>query len=136
MKRGYEEKDAREKPSRKPGKVGEVHDAPFVGYINLQLDADQKASFDAWFASASFWDAYNYQVGDGINVAVKLDPKQEGFLASATQRRPSSPNAGLVVTARARQADIALGRLVYCLTILSHAEKWTDLQPVADPDRW
>jgi hypothetical protein len=75
-------------------------------------------------------------VGDGVNLSLKLDPKGGGFLASATQRRADSPNAGLVVTARGRDAATAWGRCLFCLALLGHKERWEDTQPLANPDRW
>jgi len=122
--------------SRKPGGVGESFDAPFIGYINLNLTDEDKARFDEWARSASVWEVLEFQVGDGVNLSLKIDPKSAGYIASATQRRVSSPNAGLVVTARARVAETALLRVLFCLALLSHAERWTDVQSVANPDRW
>lgn len=125
-----------EKTSRKPGGVGASYDAAFVGYINLQLTDDEKSAFPAWFESASFWPAFSNIVEAGVNISVKIEQKSGGFLASGTQRLNASPNAGLVVTARARDASTALGRLVFSLLVLSHYERWVDRQAVADPDRW
>ena len=132
----YGDTDGSNKPTRKPGAVGGGMDAAFRGYINLQLSADQKAAYDEWSGSASLWEALEGFCADGVNLSLKLDPRNEGYLASATQRRAASPNAGLVVTARARDAGTALGRLLFTLTVLSHAERWEDMQPIADPDRW
>jgi hypothetical protein len=125
-----------DKPHKKQGAVGTVDNAQFRGYINLNLSDDQKAAYETWAASASFWEALEYNVSSGVNLSLKVDPKGGGFLASATQRRESSPNAGLCVTARGRDAGTAWGRVLYCLTILNHAERWEDVQPLANPDRW
>jgi hypothetical protein len=112
------------------------YDAPFVGYVNLQLTDEQKEAYVSWAASESFWEQLEYQVGDGVNLSIKVDVKSGGFIGSATQRREDSPNAGLVVTARGGSVTKALGRTLYCLTILSHKEQWVDTQPLANPDRW
>jgi hypothetical protein len=132
----YGDQNGKDKPARKPGSVGGDYSAEFRGYINLNLDEAQKAAYADWAASASLWEALEFQVGDGVNIAVKIDPKSEGFLASATQRRASSPNAGLVVTARGRDVVTAWGRVLYCLTVLSRHERWEETQPLANPDRW
>lgn len=136
MKRGYEDKNGKDKPVREQSEVVETYDAPFRGYINLQLSDAQKEVYDTWEASESFWVWLQSSVEDGVNLSLKLDPKGKGYLASATQRRASSPNAGLVVTARAGAAAKALGRVLYCLALLGHKERWEDLVPLADPDRW
>lgn len=136
MKRGYESKDD---PKRSPGKqnsVGGRDDAVFRGYINLNLSEEQKAGHDAWASSASMWERFADEVAGGVNISVKREPEKGSFLASGTQRDASSPNAGLVVTARAKDAPTALTRLLYTLTILSHKPRWEDTQPLADPDRW
>lgn len=132
----YADKNGKERPTKNQGKVGTGYDAPFRGYINLNLSDEQKVAWVAWSASESFWDALASFVADGINLAVKVDPKGSGALASATQRSEASKNAGLVVTARGQNGSIALSRLVYCLVILGHKERWEDTQPLANPDRW
>jgi len=114
----------------------EGFDAPFLGYINVTLTAEQRALFGDWSQSASAWETFAAAITDGINISVKLDPKRDCYLASGTQRRRSSPNAGLVVTARGSEAYTALFRLLFVLAYLSRSERWEDTQPVADPDRW
>lgn len=133
---GYADKNGKERSPRGKGALGKGYDAPFRGYINLNLSDEQKTAWEKWAESAAFWEQLAYHVQDGIHLAVKVDPKGTGFLASATQRREDSPNAGLVVTARGKSADIALSRCVYCLVVLGHKERWEDTQPLADPDRW
>lgn len=135
-KGSYADVDGKQKPARTPSGVGAGMDAQFRGYINLTLSDSDKAGYEKWSASASFWEALEYHVGDGVNLSLKRDPKSDGFLASATQRRVSSPNAGLVVTARGQDATTAWGRVLFCLTLLSKKERWEDTQPLADPDRW
>lgn len=126
----------KEKSAGKSRKVGTVLDAPFRGYVNLNLRDDQKAAYEAWAASEAFWDTLQGNVERGVVISLKLDPKGTGYLGSATQRDSNSPNAGLVVTARGRDAATALGRTLFCLAILDRHERWEETQPVADPDRW
>lgn len=133
---GYGDKNGKERTPRKSNSVATVDNAPFRGYINLTITEDQKRAFDKWQESASLWEVLEASVADGVNLAVKRDPKGSGFLSSATQRRVDSPNAGLVVTARGSSAATSWARLLYCLAILSRAERWEDVQPMADPDRW
>lgn len=135
-KRSYGSQNGVDKSPRQKGKVGASYDAPFRGYINLNLSDEQKASFEVWAASEAPWDALAGFVSDGVNLSLRIDPKSGGFLASATQRREDSPNAGLVVTARASGAAKALFRVLFCLVVLSHEERWESTQPLADPDRW
>lgn len=128
------EKDGRKRKQQAPPEVS--YDAPFVGYINLQLTEEEKASYERWSQSSSYWEAIETFTADGVNISLKVDVRSGGFLASGTQRRVNSPNAGLVVTARSRSAATALGRLMFSLVVLSRHERWTERQPVADPDRW
>jgi len=136
MKGRYGEQNGKDKPVRKQGNVGGGYDAPFRGYINVALTDEQKAQYEVWSQSASYWESLEFNVADGVNISLKVDPKSSGFLASATQRRSGSPNAGLVVTARAKDASTALGRVVYILAVLGRKERWEDSHPLADPDRW
>lgn len=128
--------DGANKPTRKSDKVAPVDNAEFRGYVNLELSDEQKSAFEAWAQSQAYWEALEGFVSTGVNLSLKREQKHGGYLASATQRDPSSPNAGLVVTARGREATVALGRVLFCLTILARHERWEETQPVANPDRW
>lgn len=128
-------KYAAKKPAREPGKVGEVYDAVFRGFINLNLSDSQKREFPAWANVTDMPSKMQNACVDGIVLSLKIDQKSGGFMASATQRRVSSKNAGLAVTARASDAGTALTRLLYMLDILPW-DDWEALQPMADPDRW
>jgi hypothetical protein len=131
-----DKKPRKKAPLAQSGGVAASYDAAFIGYINLTLSEEQKSAFPDWQLSASAIDSLEAFTGDGINFSLKTDTRSGGFLASATQRRSDSPNAGYVVTARAREAYTAFWRVVYCVVLLSHAERWTDIQPMASPDRW
>lgn len=133
---GYGSQNGKDKPTAKRDQMGGLDDAVFRGYINLDLTPKEKELYEAWSNSASFWEALEAQTGVGVNISLKRELKQGGFFASGTQRDPKSPNAGLVVTARGRTAVTAFGRLLYCLTLLSHAQSWEEIKPLADPDRW
>lgn len=135
-KGSYGSQNGVDKPRGKQGGLGAGDDAAFRGYINLSLSDEQKSTYDAWAASQAFWEALAFNIGSGVNLSLKRDKKTGGFQGSATQRDPSSPNAGLCVTARGSSAEVALGRTLFCLTILNHAERWEDIQPLANPDRW
>lgn len=128
--------DGGTKPAGKRGKVGGVDDAEFRGYLNVNLTAEQKGMYPAWAASSSYWEALQGFAESGVNLSLKRERKSGGFLASGTQRNPESVNAGLCVTARASNASDALGRLLFVLTGLSRSDRWEDVQPLADPDRW
>jgi hypothetical protein len=122
--------------SRKPGKVGAADDAVFRGYINKDLSEEEKSAYPAWAASSSYWEALQGFTDAGVNLSLKRERKSGGFLASGTQRNPESVDAGLCVTARARNAADALGRLLFILTLLSRSYRWEDDTPLSDPDRW
>jgi len=128
--------DGENRTTRKPNKVGDVDNAEFRGYINLELTDAQKETYPAWVASDGYWQALEGFTADGVNLSLKRERRTGGFLASATQRSPSSPNAGLCVTARGKEATVALGRLLFCLTILSRKERWEETQALSNPDRW
>jgi len=118
------------------GAASKGDDAEFRGYVNLNLTEEEKSGYAVWASPDTLFQVFAAQVNGGVNVAVKPDPKGAGFLASATQRRVASPNAGLCVTARADDPVKAFGRLMYILAILDRSPRWEDTQPVANPDRW
>lgn len=128
--------DGAQKPTRKQDKLGRLGNAAFRGYLNLNLSDQQKERYPAWATSAAYWEALEGFVEAGVHISLKIETRPSGFLASGTQRDPESPNAGLCVTARGKDASTALGRLLYCLTILNQRERWEDIQPLANPDRW
>lgn len=128
--------DGASKPTRKQAKVDGVDNAEFKGYINLDLSEEQKELYPAWAQSEAYWEALQGFTEIGVNLSLKRERKTGGFLASATQRDPDSPNAGLCVTARGKDAPTALGRVLYILTVLSREERWEAVQPMANPDRW
>ncbi len=128
--------DGENKSAGKRKSVGALDNADFRGYINLDLSDDQKERYLAWAQSEAYWQALEGFTDQGVNLSLKRERKTGGFLASATQRDPDSPNAGLCVTARGKEAAVALGRVLYILTILSRKERWEETQPLANPDRW
>lgn len=132
----YADNNGKERPARKQGKSRDGYDAAFRGFVNVSLDAEQKETFDVWRLSDAPWERLELSCADGVAFGLKRNPAGDGYIASATQRRESSPDAGLVVTARASDPIKALGRLLFCLTVLSHGENWEGVQPMADPDRW
>jgi len=135
-KGSYGSQNGKEKPAAKQGSLGSDYSAEFRGYINVNLSDDQKSVFESWKETGSPWEVFEASVADGINLSVKIEPKTGGFLTSATQRRSGSPNAGLVVTARGRDASTSWLRCLYILALLSHKERWEETQPLASPDRW
>lgn len=111
-------------------------EAEFRGFLNVNLTDAQKSTFDKWCEGTGAWETLHGMVGNGVVVSVKTDARGGGFIASATQRRADSPNAGLCVTARAGEPPKALLRLLFTLAILGHSDRWEDVQPIASPDRW
>ena len=129
-------REPKRKSNRKQSSVGEGWDAAFRGYINVNLSEEQKEAWGDYHSSAHAWAQFDASVSDGVNLSIRYDAKGQCFLASATQRREGSPNAGLVVTARGGEPLISLTRLLYTLAFLGSAERWEDIQPLANPDRW
>lgn len=135
-RRGSNDTDGGGKSTGKRKQVGEDYSAEFKGYVNVDLSDDQKAAFGEWVDGGGFAEYLPVIVADGVNVALKIDPKSGGFLASATQRRLGSVNAGLCVTARAKEPILALERVVFIIAYLDGGGAWEDTQPRANPDRW
>lgn len=128
--------NGKNKPAGKSREMGKAEDAAFRGYINITLSSAEKEAYPAWATPETVFAVFSEAVAIGVNVSVKPDPKQVGFLASATQRDAGSVNAGLCVTARAGDAVTAFGRLMYILGILARSPSWEDTAPMANPDRW
>lgn len=132
----YGDQNGKGRAASKRNSVADGFAADFRGYLNLNLSAADKALFEDWWQTSEPADVLEAAVADGVNLALKIEPRGGGFLASATQRRVSSVNAGICVTARGSSAILAWGRLLFILYTLSAHERWEDTQPLADPDRW
>lgn len=136
MKNDYATKNGKEKPVNKSRALGKAEEADFRGYINLNLSPEEKEAYLSWAEPNTVFTVLGNAVEDGVHLSVRGDRQTSGYIASATQRRASSPNAGLCVTMRASDPVKALGRLLYGLAILARSERWEDTVPLADPDRW
>lgn len=110
--------------------------AEFRGYINVQLSDEEKLGLDAWAIPDNVAGQLVASVDDGVVFSLKGLPDGTTAMASATQRRTDSPNAGLCVTARASTPGKAWLRLLYVLSLMAYAARWEDVVPMADPDRW
>jgi len=121
-------------PARARERVSGV--AEWRGFINVNLNASQKAQFEDWLLTGEVWDILAAVVGSGAHIAIKLDQSSGGFMASITQRNPDHVNAGLAVTARSSLAEKALFRTLYLVQILGVDADWSVGQAPADPDRW
>lgn len=132
----YADKDGKERKARKHVTDEQADNAPFVGYVNVDLTDQQKAAYTKWAETASLWEQFTFFVSVGVNVSVKRERSSGGYLASGTQRDPTSVNAGLVVTARGKDPVTAFGRLVYTLTLLEKTGAWTRPKQRVDDDRW
>lgn len=121
--------------SEVPAPRMDVYNAPFKGYINVNLSDEQKDRMPAWVDSVEMDELVRFWCISGCVLSMKLDPKTGNYMASVTQRKEDSPNAGLAVTARAGHPVKALYRLLYVLDILGGGA-WQEQHPMADPDRW
>lgn len=136
VKRIAGDTDGENRRGRKAASASETWNAAFRGYLNYTPTDPERSNFEAWCESASLWDVLQASVEDGVHLTLKWDAKQSTYLASGTQRREGSPNAGLVVTARASEAWKAFARLLFSLARLGQSARWEDVQPMTNPDRW
>lgn len=111
-------------------------EAAWRGYINVDLTDAEKTEFVEWAMTDRPWQVLDNAVQAGVVITLKQNVRGGGCLASATQRRASSVNAGLCVTARASWSATALMRVVFLLERLGVASDWAAAHPLADPDRW
>lgn len=111
-------------------------DVDWRGFINVNLNADQKAQFDIWATTSEPLDILEEVVSAGCHIAVKINHDGGGFMASVTQRNPASVNAGLAVSARSGEAWKALYRVLFLIAVLGVDADWGKGQPPSDPDRW
>jgi len=134
--KSYGQATGRETPERKPKKAPANGTVEFRGYLNVNLTDDQKKAFVAWYEMGSFWNTLQYSLAAGVQLSVKQESDGQTILASATCRNPDSPNAGLCVTARAKEGGLAVGRLMFILDYLGIDAAWEKTVPLPTDDRW
>lgn len=127
--------DRRDK-ARSAQRAGGTQGNVWRGYINVSLNAQQKAEFDDWAHTEDTWLALSEAVSSGCQLGLKYQAGEACFLASLTQRTEGHVNAGLCVTARSVTADKALLRVLYLYRLLGSDGPWEAVQGVADPARW
>lgn len=136
MKQPYGTQNGKNNKEPARAAVGDGYDAPFRGYLNVPMSAELKEEWRVWSETTEWVDVLSREVENGVAVSVKIDARGNGYIASGTQRAANSPNSGLCVTARGGEPGVALSRLLFCLAYLGKADRWEDVQSVADPDRW
>lgn len=129
-----EQDAAEERKANRAMKAGAVAD--WRGYVNVDLSNAQKREHDDWAQTGEAWEVLDDVLATGCVLSLKTNPGAGGYLASLTQRNPTSVNAGLCVTARARTAGVALTRVLYIVQFLGVHNDWAASHPPADPDRW
>lgn len=110
--------------------------ADWRGYINVTLTEAQKAELADWQAGGLPWVTLDDAARSGCVVSVKFEDGRGNFLASVTQRNAASVNAGLCITARGREAGIALMRVLFLLSHVGVLNDWAEAHPVAGDDIW
>jgi len=130
------ERSDRSRGGRSGAGRSDTPEVPFRGFINLNLSQEDKAGLQHWVEEGGADRRLELEAAGGVSFGLREDTNGNGFLASGTQRRPGSPNAGLCVTARGRTPGVAWLRLLYVLELLARAPSWEATQPLADPDRW
>lgn len=126
---------AKEKSARKSGKLASEYNASFNGFVNITLTEEQKTAFGDWSPSAPWVEILSDLSDDGVVFSLKKDFKGDTYMASLTQRREDSENAGLCVTARSSDAGVAMLRILYIASqILPTA--WREAEEERKEDRW
>jgi hypothetical protein len=100
-------------PAGKRSAVGDGLSAEFVGFVSFSPTDAQKAEFSRLWEANLLWDDVTTVVTDGMKLSVSWSAKEECFTAFLMERREQSPNAGMMVGARADTPFKAMLRAAY-----------------------
>lgn len=107
------------KPAKKPERV-------FHGFVECNLDADQKAHAKAWVqTNPPTWEYLSELVDSEYKVSFAYDNYHSTYQCSLTCVKHGNPNEGWCLVARAPDAMSAFGMVVYKHTMILDGV-WTD----------
>lgn len=98
--------------------------AQWRAFVNVQLSTHDKEGFVTWANENNFFDVMDAHTALGRKFSVNLDPKGNCYTAFVLERDVLSPNAGLMLSARANSSSMALWRLLYILETVLADGKW------------
>jgi len=91
--------------------------APFVGYVNLTLTAEDKVDYEVWSSDSDLVNEdWLSALHLGYQFSIKDDPGNDAFLCSVSCWRPGKSDAGLIYTARSHSPYPALVKAVYVVS--------------------
>ena len=101
----------------KTGKSRGDERAPFVGYVNITLTAEDGIDFEAWLGQGGLFDeAYVEALLAGYQFTLKHDSQNDTFMCSVSTWDVSAHDAGIIYTARAAETGRAVQKAIYVLT--------------------
>lgn len=107
--------------------------AQWAGYVNVELTRDDKDEFWKWYEKGMLWEDLASNLEMGRKFSFYIDEKDGSAVASVFERDTQSPNAGLTVTMRGREAMSALARVVWVVSWRLGAV-WKAARPMDDLD--
>lgn len=109
--------------------------ATFDGYVNYEWTDADKEAFIIWTGENNFWDIRATQTNLGRKFSISFDPKQSCYIATCFERDAKSPNAGLCVSARGRELEMAEWRILFLVNSLMGAN-WKNGRERKGDDVW
>lgn len=102
--------------TRRPQKrkvVGVQRNADFAGWINVNIPKDHKPLVEEFGASTAFPDALMHVLANHHRITLIWNEKEECFQANSFCMDETSPNGGLMVSARSDDPSRAIVKLMY-----------------------
>jgi|SRR5215208_2572185 len=114
---------------------GDKFSAPYKGFVNFNPSQSQKEDFSEWADATDFWETLDSHLRLGRKFGVTQDKDGKTFCATLMERDVTSPNAGLIATARALRPDVAAWRLFFYVGEL-FPKDWNTIEGLSQSDRW
>jgi len=131
MPRGKKSEDKAEteppKGKYSPSGEGEVD---WLGYVNVNLTAEQKEDYSAWVVSedVGYWEAFEDAVAEGLKFGLSWDAGNSCYIATFTGCGCVGINKRCCLTARSGQYLDAIALLVFKHVVLAGGD-WSSYRP-------
>lgn len=105
-------------------------DAPWGGYVNLRINEEERADFDAWATeeTADFQRSLDLALVDGLKLGVSYDAENSAYVATFTGSGCHGDKARYLLSARGSSFSESVALLVYKHTVLMDGD-WSSYSP-------
>lgn len=126
---------AEEREARKAST--ETYDAPWVGYVNVDLTEAQKREFLAWYGDRGFWTALDDAVKAGVSGVCEVPTQRTVLHGLVLAQGETQPECGTVRHGTSERPRNSHGTSALSRVLAGGPnEAWSRPNKAFDDDRW